>query len=86
MHENSEPIKFLQSQLSTLPPALPDVLSDALQCVTLNFLTWTNYESLKLGQYFSLSQTDPVKWSHPLEEKDNEVCYVCVCVCVCVCV
>ncbi|ETO22945.1 hypothetical protein RFI_14246, partial [Reticulomyxa filosa] len=64
---NMTPLRQLQKEFSTVPRAA-DVVSDAIQCVMQSFYTWTNYESLKVGQYFSVSQQNPETFAQPVED------------------
>lgn len=43
-------------------------IADAIQHLMPSFKTWTSYESMKNGQYFSLSQENPVTFSHQISE------------------
>ena len=69
---NIHPLQQLQTLLSTLP-RISGAISDAINVIMPSFTTWTSYESMKSGQYFSLSQENPSTYSMPIDEKKIEL-------------
>jgi len=72
LHANIHPLQQLQNLLSTLP-RISQAITDAVQPLMESFRTWTSYENMKSGQYFSLSQENPSTYSMPIEEKKMEL-------------
>ena len=69
---NIHPLQQLQTLLSTLP-RISSAITDAINVIMPSFTTWTSYESMKSGQYFSLSQENPSTYSMPIDEKKIEL-------------
>jgi chorismate mutase len=69
---NQTPLKQLQTELARLP-RIADVISDTFEAIMPSIHTWTNYESIKMGQYFSVSQDNPEDWARPVADKNIDL-------------
>eukprot|EP01083_Nonionella_stella_P012642 35803_1 len=72
LYANLHPLQQLQTLLSTLP-RISTAITDAIGVMMPSFLTWTSYESMKSGQYFSLSSAPPSTYSMPIDDKALEL-------------
>ena len=55
LFDNYNYLKQIQTRLYEIN-GISDAIQSAIECVKPSFLTWTSYDALQQGQYFSLSQ------------------------------